>query len=223
VIHARRMSSRILYTLAGCILMLGVLSTQRKTGLVAPAAGMLTLVYFRRRELLRLAPLAVVLVITLVIVSPHTLAPVINQFKPQSLSGAGTVNDRTSDYDAIRPDVWTHLALGRGYGSYEPLGHRILDSQVLGTLVETGVLGLAAFILLGGSVIASARRTIHSRHPVWATSALAGAAAATTFLVLAFLFDSMGYPQLPYIFLCLAALVAVILKSPDDNTPPPTG
>ena len=143
----------------------------------------------------------------------------VEQFRAHSLSSANTVSDRTSDYDAVRPDVWSHFALGRGAGSYQPIGHRILDSEALVRLVETGVLGFAAFILLGGSVVACARRTIHSRHPEWAPSALAGATVAVIFLVLALLFDTLAYPQVPYIFLCFAAFVAVIVKSPDDRDP----
>jgi len=217
VIHARRTSRRLLYGLATCVLMLGVLSTQRKTGLVAPAVGVLTLAYFRRRELLRLAPVGLALLIALVAFSPRFAAPVIDQFKPQSLTSANTVSDRASDYDAVRPDVWSHFALGRGFGSYQPLGHRILDSEFLVRLVEMGVLGLVALVLLGASVVVCARRVIHSRHPEWSPAALAGAAAAVIFLVLALLFDSLAYPQLPYIFLVFAAFVAVIVKPPEGD------
>jgi hypothetical protein len=223
VIHGRSTRQRILYGLAGAVLLVGVLSTQRKTGLVAPVAGLLTLAYFRRRELLRLAPLGVLGVVVLLIAAPGTAAPVINQFKPDSLSGADTVNDRASDYDAIRPDFWSHVALGRGFGTYDPVGHRILDSQVLGTLIETGAIGLVAFFLLGITVVTSARRTIHGRHPPWALSALAGAAAAVVFLVLAFLFDSLAFPQLPYVFMCFAGLVAVVVRTPEEDLKPGPG
>jgi hypothetical protein len=216
VIHARQAGAKIVYGIAAAILIVGVLATQRKTGLVAPLAVMLTLAYFRRRELLKLAPLAVILLVALLVAAPGTLAPVMDQFKPTQLSEANTVNDRASDYDAIRPDVLSHVAFGRGYGSYQPLGHRILDSEVLLRLVEMGVLGLAAFALLGVSVVACARRTIHSRHPVRASPALAGAAAAIVFLVVALLFDSTSYAQVMYIFLCCAALVVVVVKAPDD-------
>jgi hypothetical protein len=216
IVDARRTSRRILYGLAGAILLLGVLSTQRKTGLVAPAAGLLTLATFRRRELLRLAPLAVIGLVILVIASPGSVDPVVEQFSPSRLGGANTVSDRAADYDAIRPDVGTHFALGRGYGSYQPVGHRILDSELLVRLVEMGMLGVVALLGLGASVVVAARRTIHSRHATLASPALVGAAAGVTFLVLAVLFDSLAYPQLPYIFLTLAALIAVIVRSPDD-------
>jgi hypothetical protein len=45
--------------------------------------------------------------------------------------------------------------------------------------------------------------------------ALAGAAAAAVFLVVALLFDEMSFPQAPYIFLCFAALVAALVAPGD--------
>jgi hypothetical protein len=210
LIQARRWRGRIVYGLAACVLLVAILATQRKTALVAPASAFLVLAYFRRRELLRMAPLAVILLLALVIASPGTIAPTINQFKPDQLE-AETVSDRASDYDAIRPDVWTQPVFGRGYGSYQPLGHRILDSEILVRTVEMGVLGLAAFLLLPASVVATARSTIGSRQPIWGPPALAGAAAAVVFLVVAFLFDTMSFPQVPYIFLSLAGLVAALV------------
>ena len=217
MIHGGEKRRRLLYALASVVLVVGVLSTQRKTGLVAPMAGLVTLACFRRRELLRLAPLALVFIVGLLVFAPGTVAPVIDQFKPGNLTGADTMNDRASDYDAIRPDFLSHVALGRGYGSYEPIGHRVLDSQVLGVVIEMGAIGLVTFLLLGLSVVASARRTIHDRDPRWAPSALAGATAAVVFLVLAFLFDSLAFPQPPYVFMCFAGLVAVVVRSRADG------
>jgi hypothetical protein len=219
LMHARQLGGRILYGLAAGALLVGVLSTQRKTGLVAPVAGVLTVAFFRRRELLRLTPVAVIVLIALVAVAPGTVAPVVDQFKPDRLTGANTVSDRASDYEAIRPDFGTHLALGRGYGSYQPVGHRILDSELLVRIVEMGALGVAALLFLGLSVVMCARRTIHSRDPATAPAALAGAAAAIIFLVVAVLFDSLAYPQVPYIFMYFAALVAVIAERDDELAP----
>jgi hypothetical protein len=215
LMQAKRWRDRILYGAGIAVIMTAVMATQRKTGILAPLSAVLTLAYFRRRELLRMLPVAIAGVVAVIIISPGTVAPVLDQFKPDRL-GADTVSDRASDYDAIRPDVWTHLALGRGYGSYQPVGHRILDSEVLVRTVEMGVLGLIAFLMLGLTVVVAARQTIGSRHPVLAPPALAGAAAAMVFVVVAALFDTMSFPQDPYIFLCFAALVAVVLKPPDE-------
>ena len=221
IMHTKRTRERVVYALVAGTLMVAVLATQKKTGLIAPAVAVLTLGYFRRRELLRMAPMALVLIIGVLIVSPGTVDPVISQFAPSQLGANAptTTSDRAARYDAIRPDLWTHLALGRGYGTYQPLGHRILDSEILLRLVETGVLGLAAYFWLGLSVIATGRKTINSRHPIRSQQVLAGVAAGTVFLAVGALFDCLSFPQVPYIFLCLAAYVAVVVKPPDEQLP----
>ena len=117
----------------------------------------------------------------------------IDQFKPDRL-GADTVSDRASDYDAIRPDVWTHLAFGRGYGSYQPSGTASSTPRCWCARSRWALVGLVAFLLLGLSVVASARATITSRHPAWAPPALAGAAVAVVFLVCSALFDTHVVP-----------------------------
>jgi hypothetical protein len=60
-----------------------------------------------------------------------------------------------------------------------------------------------------------ARATIRSRDPVRSPVALAVAAAAVGFLVLSTLFDIMSFPHVPYIFLYLAGLLAVVVRPPD--------
>ena len=119
IMRVQRTRQRVIYTLVAATLMVGILATQKKTGLIAPAAAVLAIGCFRRRELLKMAPIAVLLTIAVLIVSPGTIVPVINQLAPSQLgaNAPSTTSDRAARYDAIRPDVWTHLALGRGFGS----------------------------------------------------------------------------------------------------------
>ena len=119
---------------------------------------MLALLYFRRRALLQFAPLGMILMVTVMILSPGALSSVADQFTRSDAKAVPTVSDRASDYDAIRPDVWTHLAFGRGWGSYNHESYRILDSEILHRTIETGVLGLLAFLLIPVAVLATARR-----------------------------------------------------------------
>ena len=56
--------------------------------------------------------------------SPGALGSIVFQLHPDSL-GVSTVSDRTADYDAIRPDVWSHLFFGRGYSSYDHVTYRV--------------------------------------------------------------------------------------------------
>ena len=211
ILQTRRWSHRVLYAIAVCALVAATLATYRKSALIAPVAVMMTLAYFRRRELLKLAPLGMILLVVVSSVSPGALGSTISQFTRSDRAAVPTVNDRASDYDAIRPDVWTHLAFGRGWGSYNHQSYRILDSEILHRVIEAGVLGLVAFVLVAVAVVASSRKTIASRDPASAPVALIGASIAIGFLVLATLFDVMSFPHAPYIFLYMVGLAAVVL------------
>ena len=202
---------RILFVLAACALVAGTLATGRKSALVAPASVVLTLAYFRRRELLSLAPLGLVVAAVVTVVSPGMIGGIISQFTRSDASSVATTSDRTADYDAIRPDLWTHILFGRGYGSYNHETYRILDSEILGRTVETGVLGLLAFLLIGVSVVFAARRTIAARDPVTSPPALIGAAVAVCFIVVSTLFDVLSFPHATYIFLYMAGLTTVVI------------
>ena len=48
-----------------------------------------------------------------------------------------TDKQRVERYDAVRPDVMSHLVLGEGYDSYDPLKFRFLDNEYLGLLINT--------------------------------------------------------------------------------------
>jgi hypothetical protein len=212
LIGAKHWRERLLYGLAAALLMAAAISTYRKSALLAPISVVLTLAYFRRKQLLRLAPLGVVLLVVVKILAPGALGGLALQLDSQRL-GATTVSDRTSDYDAIRPDVWSHLAFGQGFGTYD---QRVLDMEILARLVEGGVFGVAAYLLLLLSVIAVARGPIRMRDPTSEPIALAAAGAAVGLLVLSTLFDVMAFPHTPYIFLCLAALLVVAVKPPES-------
>jgi O-antigen ligase len=213
--QSKRRRDRILYGLAVCLLLAASTSTFRKTAFLAPIAVLLTIGFFRRRELLRLAPLGVVALVMVHVLSPGAMGGILGQLGGSRLSGAATVDDRASDYDAIRPDVWTHLLIGRGYGSYEQTRFRILDSEILHRLVEVGVVGLAAYLAMAVSVVFTLRRTIRARDPVLAPPALIAAAACAVFLTVSTLFDVLSFPHTPYLFLVFAGLAAVLVQRPE--------
>jgi hypothetical protein len=217
IMQSSRWRERLLYGLAASILLAGAISTYRKTALIAPVSVILTLAYFRRRELVRLAPLAVVVLIAVHLLSPGAFGAIAAQLHPQRLNDVTTVSDRTSDYDAVRPDVWTHLAFGRGYGSYEHTSYRVLDMEMLRELIEVGVVGLVAYIMMSVSIVATARAPIRRRRPEESRVALAAASTAVAFLVISTLFDVMSFPHCPYILLWMAGLLAVVVTNPAEE------
>ncbi len=213
MLQSSRWRDRVIYGLVICALVAATFATYRKSALVAPVSVVLTLAYFRRRELLRLAPLGMVLLAVVSFVSPGALGSTVSQFTRSDATAVPTVSDRASDYDAVRPDVWSHLILGRGWGSYNHDSYRILDSEILTRTIETGVLGLIAFLLVGVSVVLCSRRAIASRDPSSAPIALIGASIAVAFLVIATLYDTLSFPHPMYIFLYMVGFVTVMLPS----------
>lgn len=219
IIHSKERRARILYGLAACILLAAAISTYRKSALLAPLSVVVTIAFFRRRELLRLAPLGAVSMVVIHALSPGALGSILFQLHPNAL-GVSTVSDRTADYDAIRPDVWSHLFFGRGYSSYDHVTYRVLDSEILSRLVDSGVIGLGSLVFMLMCIVAAARPLIRSRHATWAPPALAVAGAAIAFLVLAFLFDASSFPHTPYILMSLAGLLAVMVSQPTEESRP---
>jgi hypothetical protein len=216
LIGSEETRKRMRYGLAATLMLAAAIATYRKSAFIAPISVILALAYFRRRELLRLAPLGVVIAVMIPIISPGALQAVASQLSGNRLD-VPTVSDRSSDYDAVRPDVWTHLAFGRGYGSYEHTSYRILDMELLRQLVEVGALGLAAYLFMIGAIVGVARGPIRARGPTEAPVALAAAAAAVGFVVISTLFDVMSFPHSPYLLLFMAALLAVVVTGRQDD------
>ncbi len=206
---------QILNGLAMVVLLYAMLATGRKSALVIPVAVFLTIAYFRRRELLSLAPLVLIFVIVLVAASPASLRNVISQFTASNAGQVATVSSRTVNFDAIRPDLWTHLLFGRGQGTYAPPTDRIIDSDILLPLVETGVLGLLTFLLIPVSVIVVARKTASARESRSSPTALCGVAGAACVLVAATLYSMMSLPHGPDVFMYIIGL-AVVAVGPED-------
>ena len=221
VLQSPRARQRTLYSVLIVVLVASMFATYRKSALVVPIAVVCALAYFRRRELLRLVPLGMVTLVLVSTVAPGAIGSTLGQFTRSDATSVPTVSDRTSDYDAIRPDVWSHILLGRGWGSYNHDSYRILDSEILLRTIEGGVLGLLAFLLVGAAAIGSSRRAIAARDPEVAPIALVGALVAVAFMVAALLFDELSFPHAAYIFLYMIGLMTVVLPRSGEAPAPP--
>jgi hypothetical protein len=214
LLHATRRRDQVFYTLAAALVFAAAVSTFRKTAFIAPAAGLVTIALLRPRYILRMLPVAGVILVLVHVFAPGALGSVAVQLTGERLDQAGTVNARKADYDAIRPDLLTRPIVGRGYGSYDQQTYRILDSEYLHRVVETGAVGILAYIALIVSVIATARAPIRARDAVRGPPALAAAGAAAAYLVASALFDAVSFPHAPYVFLSLAGFAAVCARTP---------
>ncbi len=208
-LKAKSARQRILYGVPIALLPYAMFATERKTALLAPAIAFLTIAYFRRRQLLSLAPVVLVLAVVAIALSPNTLGHVVSQFTGASATKTASTDARTANYDAVRPDLWSHLLFGRGQGSYAPPTDRVVDSDIILPLIETGVLGLLTFLLIPVSLISVTRKTASDRDLTYSEPALIGVSAAATLLCLSTLYSFMSLPHGPDVFMYLAGLAVV--------------
>lgn len=197
---------RLLWGLLACLIVAGALVTQRRSGVVVPAVAILAVIAIRPRKMLRLAPYAIVAMVVGLALSGGTISAV------SALTGGGdqsSTEGRTSDYAAVVPDIITHPAIGRGYGTLDTQRldtYRIFDNQYLGLLYQVGVLGVLAWLLFLLVPVFQAWRTARSDNPLRGPPALAAVAGCLAFAVASALYDILTFPQAPYLFCFLAAM-----------------
>jgi O-Antigen ligase len=212
MLQAGATKGRLLNGFATALIFAGAAATDRKSAIIVPLVVILVLVLYRPRAMFRLAPLGVALLLLIPVLSPGALGSIRGQLMPSRVSNDASTTGRTSDYQAVTPDIQKRLVLGRGFGSYDPHAYRLLDNQYLGLAVESGLLGIGAFVLVLIATVAVAHRAIRSADPVRGPPALAAAAAAAGLAVAAALFDLLAYPQVPYLFFFLGALAVVCAR-----------
>jgi hypothetical protein len=197
---------KLLWGLVACLIAAGALITQRRSGLVVPAVAIVALFAFRPRKMLPLLPWALVACVVGLVLSGGTISAI------SQLTGNGdqaSTEGRTSDYEAVVPDVLTHPAIGRGYGTLDSIKvdtYRIFDNEYLGELYQVGVIGLLAFLALILAPVIFARHVLRSDNRFRGPPALAAAAGILAFAVASSLYDILSFPQAPYLFLFLAAM-----------------
>ena len=215
---------RMLYMLAAGLMVAGAMATVRKTSFIAPTVGVLVLIAYRPRVVVRkLLPLALILGVVVHFSSPGAFGSVLSQLNPTAFNSVLTTKDRTSDYDAVRPDVMSHVLFGRGFQTYDGHKYRILDNEYLALAIGVGFVGLLTYLFIFGVTFTAAHPTIRGPDPRRSSLALACAGAVAVMGVVTLLFDNLSFPHVPYLFFFIAALVVVLRQpSPAVGTAPAT-
>ena len=216
---ARNRRAKVAWWIAMVILLAGCLATGRKTALVVVACAFVVLILYEPRRYYRYIWTPFIAAGCLFIIAPHAIEKLFNQVSAGSSSSTAS---RTADYAPVLPDIYSHLLIGRGYGSYDQFKYRILDDQMLSWLITIGVLGAVAYVLM----ILASLITVHriARRPRILEDRLmqAVAAASIGFLATNFTYDTFGFRQAPYSFFIVAAL-GVVWASRDRIGPRETG
>jgi hypothetical protein len=213
--------ARARYGLALGIILAGIFATERKTGIITGAVGAAVLLAYRPVYFRRVIKLGLVLAVVLHLLAPGAMGSIRVQLSPDHLFGTLSNRDRASDYGAVTPDVLKRPAFGRGYASYEPYKYRILDNEWLGLLIQTGIVGVAAFAALLATALATAHGTIRARAPGVSSIALACSCAVAGFIASAALFDSLAFPHVMYSLSWTLVLLVTARRAHGLLAPPP--
>lgn len=203
---SRSTRKRLLWGLLACIIVSGAMVTQRRSGVVVPVAAIIALFAMRPRKFVSLLPWALVAVVGAFVISGGEISAI-----SQLTSGGdkASTEGRTADYEAVVPDVLSHPAIGRGYGTHNSLLHdtyRIFDNGYLDLIYEVGLIGLLAWLAMVLLPIFQARYAARSDNPLRGPPALAASAGLVAFAVASALYDVLSFPQAPYLFVFLAAM-----------------
>jgi len=214
-VHTRRH----LWTATSVVLGLGTLATVSRTGITMLAAVLLVFVVLRRELVRKLVPFVLPALVVIHLAVPGSIGGLRQSFFPsEGLVADQTVFGGRLSADRIGPQlliIKEQPAFGQGYGTRITSGpntnSRVLDDEWLATGVETGLVGVAAWVWLfvrflrraGGD----AKRDSSGRG--FLLTALAGSAAA--FGVGMLTFDAFSFIQATLVFFVLLAIGASTL------------
>ena len=222
-------ASRRAWWLATVVLALGVFASRSRTPVVMLFVTVLVLAVFRGREMKQLWPALIPMVLVLHFAMPGAVNGLKGAFLPkgglvaQQANGSGATSSGRLAHIAPGIREWSsHAIVGEGYGSRVtdgtgPIGHyganaAILDNQWLGLLLETGLVGIVAWIWLFTRFARQMGR--RARDPSALGWLYAGLAASSlAFAAGMFTFDTLSFIQVTFLFFIELALGASLLAA----------
>lgn len=221
VLDAKTRKTWWLNAAALALMFAGATATDKKTALFVPIAVLVYMTCYRPRQVLRLAPLGIVAIAAVIhVASPGAIGEFID---PSHSVYSNSTTHRVADFSTVMPDILAHPVLGRGFGTIVPDDRtvfRVNDDEYVDQLWEVGVVGTIAYLWMILAPIFSAHRVIRSRAPAVSSLALATTGGCVAFLVASALFDSLAFPQAPYMFFIVAALTTIVAAGPEGNVRP---
>jgi hypothetical protein len=220
---------------------IGVMASVSRTPILVLTSAMLVLLWLRPRDVRRLLPLLVPLIVVVKLAVPGSLATLKTAFFP----AGGLVKEQSAYYREADPllaggrirqlrpmldEASRTPVLGQGFatrqtGTNNPLRNApILDDQWLGLLLELGIVGVigwATLFIVSTRRLARAART-RDGPDGWLAAGLA--AAIVGFGVAMFTFDGFAFIQATFVFWIVVSLSASLLLTDAEEVihPSPT-
>ncbi len=183
---------------------------------LAGAALVLGPTWPRRRRRRALLALPLVVVATRVAV-PGLVGTIISLFT--KLPSDPSTQGRTADYALVGRYLANHPVLGQGFRTFLPKRYELLDNQYLLTLIETGVVGLAALLLLLLVPIFLARNARRRSTDPLVRDLGQTLVASIVVLTLSFAtFDALSFPMISGLLFILLGCCGALWRLADSGT-----
>lgn len=225
----KRTGSRLWLICVG-MLSVGAIATVSRTAILMLVVVAVVYVWLRPKEMRRFWPALVPILVVVHVLLPGTLGSLKGAFLPegglvaeQQMNAGWVGSGRLADVAPSIQELKAQPFLGQGYGTRvaENQGGsaKILDNQWLSTLLETGVIGAAAWLWLfvrsvrrfGGA----AKRDLTDRG--WLLAALAASIAA--FAVGMFTYDAFAFIQVTFTLFVFIAIGAAVYRLEPEPRP----
>lgn len=177
----------------------------------------------RRRAWALLVAVGFLILIRLAV--PSLISNMVTLFA--SAGSDDSVKWRTWDYPAATEEILRHLWFGRGYGTWYAPKHQVFDNQYILTMVEGGVIGMAAFVaLFACALVAALRARYLSTDPGRRDLGLTLAACLVVPLLGSATFDLVAFKTAEGLSFLLIGAAGAMLRftrdaAPDRPTPRP--
>ena len=210
---------------ATVLLALGALATLSRTSVVMLLALVVVFIWLRRDEVKKLWPALIPMLLVVHFALPGTIGSIRASFFPeggliaqQRVNPGWTGSGRLADLGPALDEYSKRPVLGQGFGTRltdrQSRNAQILDNQWLKTLLETGIVGVAAWVWFFGRFIRRLGRAAKEDRSDygWLCAALTGSIAS--YAIGMFLFDAFSFIQVTFLLFILSALGGVLLTSP---------
>lgn len=210
------------YALSASLIGVAMILTGSRTAFTALIVVSLVLIAGAGKGRNRLLVTLLVVFVAVYIAVPGMLGTMFKWMTPSFIMQQEVDNPagRIADYSRIAEHFWRRPLLGMGFGAFVPEKFFYVDNQYLKFLAEIGIAGFAAFawFLL---------RALHwlftaARKATGAIGAdlLGISAGVAVFTAVCATFDTLGFPQVTYVFFILLSLGAALALSREGEPVP---
>lgn len=217
VVTAQRAARhRWLYLLAFLAISIAIMMTISRSAIVCSAVGITVLAsQWSMWGRLKLVFVAGLLFSVVYVTSPGVLGTIGNLFV--GASEDASVESRTDSYSVAWAFIERNPVLGRGPGTFLPQ-YWILDNQYLGLMIEIGIVGCAAVVLLFLVAARSAGRAARAARSDADRDFARGLQAAVLAGAFGFaFFDTLAFPQSAGVLMLVAGLCGAARRLQPDE------